>query len=214
MTSTSSSKVVTLSISSSSLSNEKSESTAAGPSGDKLTYITGDLFTSPAGSILIHACNTQGSWSAGIALAFKKRFPAQLRAYQAHCKATPDDELIGTCLLLKMRDFEVNGNAKNSTDRGSWDIACLFTSRAYGRRKDAPGEIVMNTERAMRDLIRQNTEAKEMNACRFNSGKFAVPWRQTEEILQELDVPMTIYTPPTEVVTTGPSRAPYSTGPH
>jgi len=31
---------------------------------------------------------------------------------------------------------------------------------------------------------------------RFNSGMFGVPWSGTEEVLKELDVAMTIYTPP------------------
>ncbi|KAF8195532.1 hypothetical protein BJ912DRAFT_1056765 [Pholiota molesta] len=123
-----------------------------------LSYIAGDLFLAPPNSILVHACNTQGSWGAGIALAFK----------------------LGTCLLIP-------GDVH--------DIACLFTSRAYGKRKDTPEEILAATQGAVQDLLKQNVQGKALHACRFNSGKFAVPWEDTEAILKALNVSMTIYTP-------------------
>ncbi|KIM43267.1 hypothetical protein M413DRAFT_444082 [Hebeloma cylindrosporum] len=127
----------------------------------KLSYITGDLFAAPANSILVHACNTKGSWGAGIALAFKEKYPS-------HCLLIPGD---------------------------THDIACLFTSIAYGRRKDSPSEILSATRTSVQDLIRQNVGQKPLHACRFNSGKFAVPWVDTEAILKELEVSMVIYVP-------------------
>lgn len=36
-------------------------------------------------------------------------------------------------------------------------------------------------------------------SSRFNSGKFAVPWEQTEQVLNELGVRMTVYDPPPSV---------------
>ena len=30
---------------------------------------------------------------------------------------------------------------------------------------------------------------------KFNSGRFAVPWKDTEGVLKEMGIPMTIYTP-------------------
>ena len=114
----------------------------------ELSYTTGDLFAAPANSILVHACNTKGSWGAGIALAFKARYPAQFKQYQAYCREHGDD-LIGTCLLIP-------GNTH--------DIACLFTSRAYGRRKDSPSEILSATRTSVQDLIRQNINNKPLHA--------------------------------------------------
>lgn len=164
--------------SSSSMAQTETESESATPSAgpsSKIVYKTGDLFTSPTNSILIHACNTQGSWGAGIALAFKQRFPAQFKAYAAHCKATPDDEFIGTCLVLRASDFEGGGSKK---PQPKWDVACLFTSRAYGRRKDAPEEILKNTERAIRDLIRQNEAGKELHAW-FARSRLSLVYRHS-----------------------------------
>jgi len=39
------------------------------------TEVVGNLLTAPHGAILVHACNTLGSWGAGIALAFRGKYP-------------------------------------------------------------------------------------------------------------------------------------------
>jgi ADP-ribose 1''-phosphate phosphatase len=122
----------------------------------KLTYITGDIFTAPPETILVHACNTLGSWGAGIALSFKERYPAQFAVYKAHCKEH-GQALVGSCLVIPGEGH---------------DIACLFTSRAYGRRKDGPEEILKATKTAVRDLMMQNVDDKELHAwcARFGRG--------------------------------------------
>ena len=113
-----------------------------------ITEVSGDLFSAPEGSILVQACNTKGSWGAGIALAFRERFPEQFEQYAQHCKEKKDT-LVGTCLLLQ---------AENHS------IACLFTSRNYGRNKDSPDQILAATKTALQDLVRQNTKGKELHA--------------------------------------------------
>lgn len=35
---------------------------------------------------------------------------------------------------------------------------------------------------------------------RFNSGKFGVPWEETEAVLQDLRVSMVVYEPPSDLV--------------
>ncbi|TFK40733.1 ADP-ribose 1''-phosphate phosphatase [Crucibulum laeve] len=145
----------------------------------KLTYVKGDLFSAPDGSILVHSCNTLGSWGAGIALTFRETYPAQFEEYEAHCKSY-GTELIGTCMSIPGEKH---------------DIACLFTSKAYGRRKDKPEEILDATKEAIQDLMKQNQTGKALHACRFNSGKFAVAWTDTEAILKDLGVEMVVYEP-------------------
>ncbi|KAF4617797.1 hypothetical protein D9613_005983 [Agrocybe pediades] len=145
----------------------------------KITHVVGDLFASPSNTILVHACNTLGSWGSGIAVAFREKYPAQYEKYRAHCKQH-GDALAGTCLLLPGEDH---------------DIACLFTSRAYGKRKDTPEQILQATRTAVQDLMNQNVHNKPLHACRFNSGKFAVPWERTEAVLNNLGVSMVVYTP-------------------
>ncbi|KAG7444141.1 ADP-ribose 1''-phosphate phosphatase [Guyanagaster necrorhizus] len=145
----------------------------------KLTYIKKDIFSAPKNSILVHACNARGSWGAGIALAFRERYPDAYTVYQQHCKVN-GSAIVGTCLLIPGEHH---------------DIACLFTSKAYGRQKDNPEQILAATRTAMGDLMRQNTNGKKIHACQINSGKFGVPWVDTERILEELNVEMTIYDP-------------------
>jgi len=147
----------------------------------KLTYITGDLFAAPENTILVHACNTLGSWGAGIAAVFKEKYPSQFELYKTHCKEH-GQALIGTCLLIP---------------GDKYNIACLFTSRAYGKRKDKPDEILAATRTAVQDLMKQNPGKKPLHACRFNSGKFGVPWEHTEVILNEVGVEMVVYSPAT-----------------
>lgn len=116
----------------------------------KLKYIQGDLFSAPHNAILVHACNTRGSWGAGIALAFKNQYPAQYETYQTHCKLY-GPSLIGSCLLLP-------GTS------GAHSIACLFTSRAYGKHKDSPQDILIATRAALGDLLDQNKDGKPLHA--------------------------------------------------
>ncbi|KAH9480582.1 ADP-ribose 1''-phosphate phosphatase [Psilocybe cubensis] len=143
-----------------------------------ISHIKASLFSAPAGTILVHACNTHGAWGSGIALAFRDIYPAAYGVYRAHCQAH-GESLVGTCLLIPGDDAH--------------DIACLFTSRAYGRRKDAPAQILAATRAAVMDLLEKNVSNKPLHACRFNSGKFGVPWQETEAVLKDLKVTMTVY---------------------
>jgi len=113
-----------------------------------ITHQIGDLFSAPDGSILVHSCNTVGSWGAGIALAFKERYPAEFEIYRSICKEQGAD-LIGTCLLIPGTKHH---------------IACLFTSKAYGRRKDGKSEILAATKTAVEDLVRQNRDKRPLHA--------------------------------------------------
>jgi len=115
----------------------------------KLSYTKGDLFSAPPNSILVHACNTVGTWGAGIALAFREKYPGHFRRYKAYCNNHNPDDLIGTCLLIPGEQH---------------DIACLFTSRGYGRRKDQPDEILAATRTALQDLVNKNEKGKPLHA--------------------------------------------------
>lgn len=72
--------------------------------------------------------------------------------YKALCESQ-GSSLLGTCLLIR-------GQLHNQQH----DIACLFTSEAYGRRKDSPEQIISATRSSVRDLMEKNTEGKELHA--------------------------------------------------
>lgn len=85
-----------------------------------ITYVKGDLFQSDS-FILGHANNCYGSWGAGVALTFRKKFPKSYKIYQDHCKAHDAHTLLGTTLLIEPE----NGQS----------VACLFTSDRTGKHK-------------------------------------------------------------------------------
>lgn len=117
----------------SSTSNQPADKKSSSPKRDatdknpisslSITHHIGDIFDAPANSLLIHACNCKGSWGKGIAESFKRRYPAAFKVYQAHCKKTPNKQLIGTALLIPPQ----------RNDRYQQFIGCLFTSAATGK---------------------------------------------------------------------------------
>ncbi|CAG8971392.1 hypothetical protein HYALB_00006942 [Hymenoscyphus albidus] len=151
-----------------------------------LTNHTGDIFAAPENTVLIHACNTQGSWGGGIAVPFKNIYPKAFETYHRHCISNKSPVKTGTCLLIEPDE--------TGTSSRHW-IACLFTSKRYGRGKDRPDEILENSGRAVRDLLEQLKEAEEegrllggLRMCRINSGRFGVEWGRTEEVLEDIKV--------------------------
>jgi len=155
----------------------------------KLTEKTGDIFAAPPNTLLIHACNCEGSWVAGIAKAFHDRYPHAYDAYAAHCDEH-SHSLFGQAQLIPPRDDD--GDSKHF-------VGCLFTSRSKGRKKDSPGRILGATRLAMEDLLSKVDEwnvkagdvgekVGEVRICQINSGLFAVPWVETKAVLESIDV--------------------------
>ena len=149
-----------------------------------ITDLTGDLFTAPPHTVLIHACNTMGSWGGGIALAFRQHYPEAYAIYSAHCKRSLPQRLVGTALLIAPR-------AGAPPSRQHY-VGCLFTSKRYGQAKDSPEMILQATGPAMRDLLgqiaREGGEVGEIRMCRINSGLFAVPWEESKRVIEELQL--------------------------
>ena len=145
-----------------------------------LNYRNGNIFDAPAGSLLLHACNAHGAWGAGIALQFAHRFPVAQRAYARDCAAHSADALAGTTRLYP---------APRHT------IACLITSRGYGKRRDAPDLILQFTRSALAHLLQQLRQTTAIHSPRINAGLFGVPWPSTAELLtQALDACPTAHT--------------------
>ncbi|KAH0253955.1 hypothetical protein KCU91_g18239, partial [Aureobasidium melanogenum] len=144
-----------------------------------VTERKGDLFAAPNNTLLLHACNCVGSWGAGIALAFKKRYPDHFATYEAHCKSKTPNSLLSTCLLIPPQP----------TGPQHW-IGCLFTSRKYGRGKDSKDDIMDSTDSALQDMLEQlgDMENKPLQIwmCKINSGSFKVPWSQTKALVEAL----------------------------
>jgi len=151
----------------------------------------GDIFSAPPNTLIIHACNCEGSWGAGIAKAFKDRYPAAYGPYVDYCDEH-EDNAIGTALLIPP--------SKDADEESKHFVGCLFTSRSKGRKKDSPAKILNATSPAMEDMLKQvkdwNAKAAEgegekvgeVRMCKINSGLFNVPWAKTRLVLEGIDV--------------------------
>ena len=160
----------------------------------------GDLFAAPDDSVLIHACNTVGSWGAGIAAAFRQRYPKAYQIYNKHCTKDHNPRTnpvpTGTCLLIP--PVETKPGAPKH-----W-IGCLFTSAKYGRAKDPPRVILQHTGPAFDDFLAQlslEPSIKQVRMCQINAGLFAVPWDETRKAVETAlgahasQVEVHVYTP-------------------
>ncbi|KAH6613359.1 hypothetical protein F5144DRAFT_401471 [Chaetomium tenue] len=178
------------------------------PARLRITDRTGDLFTAPTNTLLIHACNTIGSWGGGIALAFRNLYPAEFRVYRAHCARSTPNQLVGTALLIApQRALGSGGGGGGGSGSGSGSgggaggggghyIGCLFTSRRFGAARDPPDSILRATVPAMRHLMRLVVEEEartgvrigEVRMCRINAGLFAVPWESSKQALEAMEL--------------------------
>jgi len=131
------------------------------------------LFEAPRGSILAHACNAQGVWGRGIAVEFKKRFPKAFKEYAYYCTWHPID--VGP----------IDGTTCLTPEENGYRVACMITSRGYGKNTDEPDDIIVNTMSALQDLLELNKDDEPIYSNKFNSGFFNVPWKETEKVLKQ-----------------------------
>ncbi|KAI7129428.1 hypothetical protein KC316_g16574 [Hortaea werneckii] len=155
----------------------------------KVVESKGDIFSTPPNTLLIHACNCEGSWGAGIAKAFKSHYPSAYQIYHDHCISHTPEELIGTALLIPTprggddddddsTQTRLKSNRKSKTTtagnkqpspseqqhKHQHFIGCLFTSRSKGAKKrDSPSQILDATGSAMRDLL-ERVAKQEFNS--------------------------------------------------
>lgn len=144
-----------------------------------ITYTRGDLFDAlkRGDTVYIgHACNCRGVWGAGIAAAFRAKFPNSYKQYRAHCKSSNPQDILGTSLVLP-----TDSNAV---------IVCLFTS-VYGG--EPPEVIASNTAKALAHLRTQISPTVVLNIPMINSGIFKVPWELTEDVLKKCDININVY---------------------
>ena len=137
-----------------------------------IAYKKGSLFDAPKGSILVHACNAQGVWGAGIAKEFKNRFPESFKYYRRNCVLAEEPQ-VGKAYLLPLE----NG----------YQVGCLITSRCYGEDLDPITIILNQTESALSSLeFYLKLNPKPVYSNKFNSGLFGVPWESTENVLKSV----------------------------
>jgi ADP-ribose 1''-phosphate phosphatase len=134
-----------------------------------ITVVKGNLFHAPKDELIVHACNCEGVWGAGIAADFRALYPEYYKAYKRHCQSF-GHSLAGTALLLQGLKHPVG---------------CLFTSTGFGFTVQSRNEIIANTLNSLIDLLQQTPHTKVINMPQINAGLFRVPWKLTEEVLKE-----------------------------
>ena len=117
---------------------------------------------------------------------------------------------MGTTLLIPPS----NAITQRQASRTSHYIACLFTSLDYGKKVSPPEEILENSENALRDLVRQVVEMRELGeeigscyAVRINSGRFGVEWQKTKAVMEAGDLDITVVRPEEEEKVEGAGSA-------
>lgn len=176
------------------------QDTKAKPSGQKSTTHlrvvnkVGDIFDAPPNTVIIHACNCLGHWGAGIAAAFKTRYPQAYKQHAAYCKSPGKQpaELLATAQLIP--PCEIAYGKDGVTDVPHY-VACLFTSKRFGRKRDKPAQIIKSTGPAMKHLMSQIKSAVKagqpiagIRTCQINAGMFAVPWEKSKEAMERIQV--------------------------
>lgn len=154
-----------------------------------LIYRTGSLFEAPPGAVLVHSCNGQGIWGAGIAAQMKVRFPAAFEKYRLRCASTPWSRLRGIAQVSHCPPF--------------W-VASLPVSAGYGPQRDSTQRIAEATRNALQGLLAHESwgdepRPREFHSPRVNAGLFGVPWEITASVIEGLarqhEVSWTVWTP-------------------
>lgn len=147
-----------------------------------ITYKKMSLFDAPKDAIIIHACNSQGMWGSGIAKPFAENYPKSYQDYKAFVEKC--NQTRGTaCGLADMSQAHIT--------EPHW-VGWIVTSHNYSTQKDPPELIKIHTTLALQDLCKALYRAHTKDATidvysnKFNSGLFAVPWADSELILNTI----------------------------
>jgi len=147
----------------------------------------------------------------------RKRDPRAYASYHLRCITPPTEtklaesqsSLVGTALLIPPSNSPVSADSGSTEEwmRDHW-IACLFTSKGYGRNVSNGGEIGLNTKNALNDLRKKiHAVQKEHGknavgqrwSVRLNSKNFRVPWKQTKSIIKESKLGIIVVKNPEDV---------------
>lgn len=142
-----------------------------------IEYRKGDLFDSEEPAVLVHACNCMGVWGSGIAAQFYEYFHEAYEGYRDYCIYSNPDEIVGTCWVSEDMTYRL-------------PVACLFTSKGYGRNRDSKDKILHATSLSLQDFFKDYQgvieKYKVIHSPKINAGLFGVPWEETEAVIKRL----------------------------
>ncbi len=130
----------------------------------KIEYRRGDLFQDLQDKVIyLHSCNSQNIWGAGVALKFKDLFPKAYSVYKS-LDNNPGDGYV--------------------VSHDNFKVGCLITSKFYGKLKDSPKKILVQTYMALQKMLESIAEDEvTIYSPKINSGYFNTPWDATEKVI-------------------------------
>lgn len=139
-----------------------------------LTYLKGDIFTSPA-KVLVNTVNTVGVMGKGIALEFKKRYPEMFKLYQSKCDDKSFD--IGNLLLWKKDE--------------KWVL--LFPTKKHWRSPSKLSDIEKGLEKFAQNYDKLGIES--IAFPKLGCGNGGLDWEDVKPIMEKhlKNLPIHIY---------------------
>ena len=158
-----------------------------------ITYRTGNVFDAPKPRVIVHACNGQGVWGAGVAQQMKAHYP---NAYAGYIRALSHRRFAGR---------HVRGLGVWSEEDDGTIVVSLITSLGYGRMTDPPDKIVEATHAGLETLLRvpalAGSRCHAIHSPQINAGRFRVSWDRTSDVIEHFlakhaKFVWTVWTPP------------------
>ncbi|MCK9444106.1 MAG: macro domain-containing protein [Tissierellaceae bacterium] len=139
-----------------------------------LTYIRGDLFSSPA-QVLVNTVNTVGVMGKGIALEFKKRYPEMFNLYQSKC----DDKSFGIGKLLLWKKDE------------KWIL--LFPTKKHWRSPSKIADIEQGLEKFVQSYEKLGIES--IAFPKLGCGNGGLDWEEVRPLMEKYlkNLPIHVY---------------------
>lgn len=140
-----------------------------------IEYRKGNLFDNVTGAeLIVHACNGMGIWGSGFALECKEKY------YWAY------EEFVEYLNLHKKRyNPEAFYHICQYSLWTTQSIGCIVTSVGYGKYKDTPGQIALNTKIALKLMLSSyHKDIFTVFSPKMNAGLFNVPWKYTETAIK------------------------------
>ena len=146
-----------------------------------IEYVTGDLFVNRVqAQAFAHGCNCKGVMGSGIAVGFKKRYPAMFEEYRRMCKANPREFNPGDAFLWRTEDDVWVFNLATQENYAFWNKATI--------------------ERVEKSLVAMHAQADEANVTsiampRIGAGLGGLKWDDVRAAIERVfsDWPGTLY---------------------
>ena len=136
-----------------------------------IQFVSGDLFKNRLkAQALAHGCNCAGSMGAGIAVAFRERYPEMYEEYRRRCKAEPRQFNPGDVFLWK-------------NDDRPW-VFNLATQERYWRGR-ATYEAIEACLVKMRQLA-DGQGIGRVSMPRIGAGLGGLSWRKVKAIIERV----------------------------